>query len=38
MLKLGRLPRAAEPRRPTPAERARLIERIAAFQRIFDEH
>jgi hypothetical protein len=38
MLKLGRLPKAKDPRRPTPGERAALVERVAAYQRIFDEH
>ena len=38
VLKLGMLPPAADPMRPTPAERARVAERVAAFQVIFDTH
>jgi L-asparaginase len=38
MLKLGRLPKAEDPRRPTPAEQSVLAEKIAEYQRIFDEH
>jgi L-asparaginase len=38
MLKLGRLPKAEDPRRPTPAERSVLAEKVAEYQLIFDEH
>ncbi|MCZ6892241.1 MAG: asparaginase domain-containing protein [Chloroflexi bacterium] len=38
MLKLGRLPKAKDPRNPTPAERKAVIARTGEFQRIFDTH
>jgi L-asparaginase len=38
MLKLGRMPKAADPRRPTPSEREALFAKVAEFQRIFDAH
>ena len=38
MLRLGRLPKADDPRHPTPAERSVLAEKVAGYQRIFDEH
>ncbi|MGH2680352.1 MAG: asparaginase domain-containing protein [Actinomycetota bacterium] len=38
MLRLGRLPKAEDPRRPTSAERKTLIEKLGEYQRIFDEH
>ena len=38
MLKLGRLPKAKDPRKPTPAERTAVIARIAQFQQIFETH
>lgn len=38
MLKLGRLPKAKNPRNPTPAERKALIAKIGEFQEIFDTH
>ncbi|MGI0092328.1 MAG: asparaginase domain-containing protein [Nitrososphaerales archaeon] len=38
MLKLGRLPRASDPRKPTSAEREAIIEKIKQFQEIFETH
>jgi L-asparaginase/Glu-tRNA(Gln) amidotransferase subunit D len=38
MLKLGRLPKAADPRNPTPQERNAVIARLRQFQEIFDTH
>lgn len=38
MLRLGRMPKAADPRRPTAEEREALFARVAEFQRIFDAH
>lgn len=38
MLKLGRLPKADDPRRPTSGERETLGARIAEYQAIFDTH
>ena len=38
MLKLGRLPRAADPRNPTEEERAALVAKVAEFQEIFETH
>ena len=38
LLKLGRLPRAADPRNPTDAETAAVMEKLDAFQSIFDTH
>ena len=38
LLKLGMLPPAADPARPTNAERAAIAERVAAFQHILDTH
>ena len=38
MLKLGRLPRAANPLNPTNEERSRIIEKVSEFQSIFDSH
>ena len=38
MLKLGRLPRAADPMNPTQAERSALLAKIAEFQKIFETH
>ena len=38
MLKLGRLPKAQDPRNPTPRERAAVGDRLAEFQHIFDTH
>ena len=38
VLKLGMLPPAANPEQPTAAERDAIIERVAAFQDIFDTH
>jgi L-asparaginase len=38
MLKFGRLPKAAEPRRPTSKERETIVEEIKKFQGIFDTH
>ena len=38
ILKLGMLPPAADPDRPTGAERAAIAEGVLAFQRIFDTH
>ena len=38
MLKLGRLPKARDPRRPTPQEREAVLAAIARYQTIFDTH
>jgi L-asparaginase len=38
MLKLGRMPKAADPRNPTPGERDALFEKVAEYQRLFDTH
>lgn len=38
MLKLGRLPKANDPRHPTAAERHAVVEKIRAFQEIFETH
>ena len=38
MLKLGRLPKAEDPRNPTEAERQAAIGKIAKFQEIFETH
>jgi len=38
MLKLGRLPKARDPRNPTRAERAATVARVAQFQEIFENH
>jgi hypothetical protein len=38
MLKLGRLPRAADPLNPTPDERSALLTKITQFQEIFETH
>ena len=38
MLRLGSLPKARDPRNPTPAEREVVTRRIAEYQRLFDEH
>ena len=38
MLKLGRLPRAADPRNPTAEERAALVAKVAEYQEIFETH
>ena len=38
MLKLGRLPKAKDPRNPTPAERKAVIAKTGEFQEIFDTH
>ncbi|MCZ6725122.1 MAG: asparaginase domain-containing protein, partial [Thaumarchaeota archaeon] len=38
MLKLGRLPKASDPKNPTRAERDRIIEKIVDFQKIFETH
>lgn len=38
MLKLGRLPRAKDPRNPTSAEREATIEKVKQFQEIFETH
>ncbi len=38
MLKLGRLPKASDPKNPTRAERDRIIEKIEDFQEIFETH
>jgi hypothetical protein len=38
MLRLGRLPKADDPRRPAAAERAALLEKLGAYQQIFDAH
>lgn len=38
MLKLGRLPKAADPANPTDEERDALIEKISEYQQIVDKH
>jgi len=38
LLKLGRLPRAADPTKPTDAEREALLAKVAAYQELFDTH
>jgi L-asparaginase/Glu-tRNA(Gln) amidotransferase subunit D len=38
MLKLGRLPKARDPRNPTKAERHATVVRVAQFQEIFENH
>ena len=38
MLKLGRLPKARDPRKPTAVEREAVIEKIKDFQEIFETH
>lgn len=38
MLKLGRLPRAKDPRHPTSGERQAVIAKIAQFQEVFETH
>ena len=38
MLKLGRLPKARDPRNPTAKEREVMLEASAAYQEIFDTH
>jgi hypothetical protein len=38
MLKLGRLPRAKNPRNPTREERAATIKKVNEFQEIFETH
>ncbi|MBI2183772.1 MAG: asparaginase [Thaumarchaeota archaeon] len=38
MLKLGRLPKAKDPRNPSSAEKQTIVDRIAKFQEIFDTH
>ena len=38
MLKLGRLPRARDPRNPTPTERDVMARQITEYQKILDEH
>jgi L-asparaginase len=38
MLKLGRLPKAKDPRHPTSAEREVLFSKLAEYQEIFDQH
>jgi hypothetical protein len=38
MLKLGRLPRAADPENPTEEEREAVMEKIAQYQEIIDQH
>ena len=38
MLKLGRLPRARDPRNPTKAEREATVAAVARFQEIFENH
>ena len=38
MLKLGRLPRAADPRNPTAAERDALVAKVNQYQEIFETH
>jgi L-asparaginase len=38
MLKLGRLPKAEDPRNPSPQEREALFAKVAQYQRIFDSH
>ena len=38
MLKLGRLPKARDPRNPTKAERAVTVAKVAQFQEVFETH
>ncbi|MGH9244036.1 MAG: asparaginase domain-containing protein [Acidimicrobiales bacterium] len=38
MLRLGRMPKASDPRRPSSSERQALFAKLADFQRIFDAH
>ena len=38
MLKLGRLPRARDPRNPTREDRAATVAKVAQFQEIFENH
>ena len=38
MLKLGRLPKARNPRNPTTTERAATVARVAQYQEIFENH
>ena len=38
MLKLGRLPKARDPRNPTKEERAATVAAVARFQEIFESH
>ena len=38
MMKLGRLPRAQDPRNPTPGEREAVIAKVAEYQEIFETH
>jgi hypothetical protein len=38
MLKLGPLPAAADPDRPTTAERDAILDRVAHYQELFDRH
>ena len=38
MLKLGRLPKARDPRNPTKTERAATVAKVAEFQEIFENH
>ncbi len=38
MLKLGRLPKARDPRNPTKAERAATVAKVAQFQEVFETH
>ena len=38
MMKLGRLPRAADPRNPTADERAALLAKVEEYQEIFETH
>ena len=38
LLKLGRLPKARDPRNPTKAERAATVTKVAQYQEIFENH
>ncbi len=38
MMKLGRLPKAQDPRNPTPGEREAVIAKVAEYQEIFETH
>ena len=38
LLKLGRLPKARDPRNPTKAERQAILAKVAQFQEIFESH
>ena len=38
MMKLGRFPKAKDPRNPTPTEKEALLAKIAEFQDIFESH